>query len=562
MKENLTFKYNAFISYSHKDKETIEWLKDILVKFWVPRYKQRSIHLDRDSLLSGGGLNTAIKKNLKSSEFLIVCCSENAIGSPWVDKEIKYFLEEHPIQHVLACRVGPPSDDFHLPEGIRKIQEQLGEALLLPDLTGVPSQWDTSQKKIKQREALTLLATILKLPGKDAILDRRKKRRIIISALVSIFIAWVVTGLLVYQTWLKTPEGRTYTLINEVLRTAPNNRSDQQEGVYTIQALANLRGKKAVDQFALAYDQALRPGMLLGGYAVLDNQNETIESIWANAEYPSYFKTFSVGPLQAARALERTDWLTDIVQIDQLEPDSYPKWAELFAKSGWCNQSLDLLNKDSFPSVSKLETALYLQIHCDVETIDDGVIYNALKQQTDAHDSLLYLVDFLELLFDYDQLDSKIGQKLLKKSLEAAEIMVPNISYTNTWNICQRLAALLGSTERFKETHWLLSLENDGPTFDVSPYWTTGWAWRAVAYQYLGQPEESQQAIATAKACAETYVPASRSWSEYDDLLKCYTLLGDWRMAYSITDDPPAEWAQFNLKCKALEYWMKEKMLN
>ena len=95
-------KYFAFISYQRKDEKIAEWLRRKLENYHLPaKIRKGNVELPkdlrpifRDSLeLSGGFLAQEIEKALSDSRFLIVVCSPNSAKSPWVNKEVQFFID-------------------------------------------------------------------------------------------------------------------------------------------------------------------------------------------------------------------------------------------------------------------------------------------------------------------------------------------------------------------------------------------------------------------------------------------------------------------------------------
>lgn len=93
--------YYAFISYSHKDEEWARWLQHEFEHYHLPTTlngltdvpdKFRPIFRDIDEL-SGGELKPQISHALRASAYLIIICSPNSAKSPYVDGEIKEFVE-------------------------------------------------------------------------------------------------------------------------------------------------------------------------------------------------------------------------------------------------------------------------------------------------------------------------------------------------------------------------------------------------------------------------------------------------------------------------------------
>ncbi|MEC7802776.1 MAG: TIR domain-containing protein [Verrucomicrobiota bacterium] len=101
-----SFKYKAFISYSHHDKKAVDWLHKKLETYRIPRSlvgkKTQSgeiqkrlypIFRDREELPTANELASVIKNALEESSHLIVICSPNSAKSKWVNEEIKYFKQ-------------------------------------------------------------------------------------------------------------------------------------------------------------------------------------------------------------------------------------------------------------------------------------------------------------------------------------------------------------------------------------------------------------------------------------------------------------------------------------
>lgn len=99
-----TYKYSAFISYSHADRKVVEWLHRALEGYRLPKNlagepaahgpaarKMKPFFRDRDDLPASTDLGGTVQKALKQSEFLIVVCSPDAARSAWVNQEIKEF---------------------------------------------------------------------------------------------------------------------------------------------------------------------------------------------------------------------------------------------------------------------------------------------------------------------------------------------------------------------------------------------------------------------------------------------------------------------------------------
>lgn len=101
-------KYIAFISYSRKDKTVADWLHTKLESYILPDREKaldifpfenkyfRPVFIDTSDLhAEERPFTDNLKIALTNSAFLIVLCSRYSAVSPFVEKEISYFLEAH-----------------------------------------------------------------------------------------------------------------------------------------------------------------------------------------------------------------------------------------------------------------------------------------------------------------------------------------------------------------------------------------------------------------------------------------------------------------------------------
>jgi hypothetical protein len=88
--------YDAFISYGHaKDKPIAGALQSVVQKLGKPWYRRRALRVFRDdtSLSATPQLWPSIENALSESRYLILFASPEAAASPWVGKEVEYWLE-------------------------------------------------------------------------------------------------------------------------------------------------------------------------------------------------------------------------------------------------------------------------------------------------------------------------------------------------------------------------------------------------------------------------------------------------------------------------------------
>jgi hypothetical protein len=88
--------YDAFVSYSHaQDKPLAAALQSVVQKLGKPWYRRRALRIFRDdtSLAASPHLWPSIEQALGSSRYLILLASPQAAASPWVSKEVMYWLD-------------------------------------------------------------------------------------------------------------------------------------------------------------------------------------------------------------------------------------------------------------------------------------------------------------------------------------------------------------------------------------------------------------------------------------------------------------------------------------
>ncbi|HZR35726.1 MAG TPA: TIR domain-containing protein [Nevskia sp.] len=127
-----SYKYWAFISYSHRDQAWAEWLHRVLETYRVPRRlagRQSAggilprrlfpVFRDQDELPSSPNLSGAIDRALQQSRTLIVIASPHAAVSKWVDQEIARFRALGRGDRILCLIVdGEPHADLQPGRGL------------------------------------------------------------------------------------------------------------------------------------------------------------------------------------------------------------------------------------------------------------------------------------------------------------------------------------------------------------------------------------------------------------------------------------------------------------
>jgi len=201
-------KYYAFLSYSHADAATADWLHGALERFRTPgalagRLTQNGviprrltpIFRDRHELPASQDLGREIQDALDSSRFLIVLCSPAAATSRWVNAEIDMFKRHRPDGCVLAAIMSgePFASDIPgreaeecLPPALRHKYARRGRPTARP---AEPLAADLRDHRDGKRLGLLKLIAGMLGVGLDELVQRetlRRQRRLAIVAAASI----------------------------------------------------------------------------------------------------------------------------------------------------------------------------------------------------------------------------------------------------------------------------------------------------------------------------------------------------------------------------------------
>ena len=249
-----SFKYRAFLSYSHRDVGWAKWLharieafrfdKDLIGRETtigrVPK-ALRPIFRDREDFSGGHTLTDATVPALDASAALIVLCSLVAAGRPAVNEEVRLFRSRHPDRPVIPVIIdGTWPENF--PPALRFEVDEDGSVTDRPITVLGPDLRDAADGK-----TLGLAKTIAGLTGLGADdifrrAERARRRRTRIWAAVAGFcllLAVLASGSAVYA-WQQLTTNEAF--LSATLKTATGivNTAVAQAQQYNVPRAATL----------------------------------------------------------------------------------------------------------------------------------------------------------------------------------------------------------------------------------------------------------------------------------------------------------------------------------
>lgn len=194
-------KYVAFISYRHAalDSMVAKQVHTLVEQFVIPKNMRKGekklgiVFRDQEELPVSSDLSADICKALDQSKYLIVICSKNTAQSPWVGREIDYFLSHHDRNNAFAVLAsGEPVDVF--PKALTQILHADGTVTEVEPLAvDVRADTDKGVKKKLKREITRLHAALLGCPYDALVMREQRRKRRRLAAAMAVILA-VVTS--------------------------------------------------------------------------------------------------------------------------------------------------------------------------------------------------------------------------------------------------------------------------------------------------------------------------------------------------------------------------------
>lgn len=213
------FRYRAFISYSHRDKQVAAWLHHAIETYHLPAKlvgtetpagpvpkRLTPVFRDRDELPASGDLGAELTGALRDSAFLVVICSPASARSRWVGEEILSFKRFHGEGRVLALIADgePFATDAGQPDQEclpRPLRFRLGPDGELSDIPAEPIAADIRPSADGKRAAKLKIVAGLTGVKLDALVQRetqRRMRRLVLLASASAAGMVLTGGLAIY----------------------------------------------------------------------------------------------------------------------------------------------------------------------------------------------------------------------------------------------------------------------------------------------------------------------------------------------------------------------------
>jgi hypothetical protein len=185
-----TFKYRAFLSYSHRDTAWARWLHKALESYSIDRdlvgretrqgsipKTLRPIFRDRDDFSAGPLLTDQTRVALEDSQFLVAICSPNAARSRYVNEEIRSFKALGRASYVIPVIIdGTPGDAARecFPPAIRFKLDATGELTSeLAEPIAADARPEADGREIAKQKIVAGLLGV----GLDEIMGRAERAR-------------------------------------------------------------------------------------------------------------------------------------------------------------------------------------------------------------------------------------------------------------------------------------------------------------------------------------------------------------------------------------------------
>ena len=306
------YRYKAFISYSHSaDNRLAPALRTALHGFAKPWYRLRAMRVFRDEtgLAVTPALWPSIEAALLDSEYFLLLASPDAAASEWVQREVAWWLDRRPADHLLIALTGgeirwnDAAQDFDwngtdaLPRRLSKAFDQVPKYV---DLRWARTATDLS---LRNPDFLTAVASVTstlqglpldELVGED-VRQHRRTRRVASAAIVglaTLAVAAAVFGVVASQQ--RNEAQRQEQIAVEQKQVATEQRDQARRRLVQLNSANASRAADAGDVSAallwfaeaakLEADHPIEQGLLRTRLASLAGRHPRLAHVWSAAE--------------------------------------------------------------------------------------------------------------------------------------------------------------------------------------------------------------------------------------------------------------------------------------
>ena len=318
--------YKAFISYRHLalDKEAAERIQKGIEHYIVPKEfrhlsggkKLGKVFRDEDELPISSNLSDSITYALDHTEYLIVICTPDLPKSRWCAQEIRYFLETHDRNHIIAVLAdGSPEESFS-PYLLHEYDEEGNiTADLEPLAANMAGEGHKLDPKSFSKEMMRIRAALLGVPF-DSLWQRERRRRMV----------QIASGMAVIMAGLAVFLGVTLNKNAQIRRQ--NEQISEQNAQISEQNTQILSQNEEINEKNISMQKQLSSmlvdagnglleefdtrGAIANGLAAIENDDPAIYDHRAEQLLLNALGAFSTGEMTGELIHEQT---TDIVDI-------------------------------------------------------------------------------------------------------------------------------------------------------------------------------------------------------------------------------------------------------
>jgi WD40 repeat protein len=265
------YKYNAFISYRHaeKDSRVAKELQQQLERFVIPepirqRYGIRKIERifkDQEELELTDDLSEQLDENLRSSEYLIVICSPAYLQSKWCLQEVEHFLSYRDHDHVICVLAdGEPPAVFPpvLLSQPKEVSINGQKRIVEESVEPLAADYRQDFRQARKIELPRIAARLIGCSYDELVMrQERYRRRKLAAILTGVIVAAVLA--ISYLLWSNAMINRNYqrSLINESKVLSANAVSAMEQMDRYSALNSALQALPSADQDRPIIDEAL-----------------------------------------------------------------------------------------------------------------------------------------------------------------------------------------------------------------------------------------------------------------------------------------------------------------